>query len=674
MKHKLTTMRLLLAVAALMALAACASMGRPQGGPRDVDPPLFVKSTPAPGELDVKRSRVSIEFDENVQIKDVMTKVVISPAQQTMPLISALGRRVVVELRDTLLPNTTYTLDFSDAISDLNEGNEIDGFAFAFSTGSEIDSLQISGMVLDAATLEPAQGMLVGVYSDLSDTAITTLPMERITKTNQLGQFTIRNLKEGTYRVFALNDNNRDYKWDRSEDVAFYGLPVTPTATRTVHTDTLPAADGTDSIVTHEVTQFGPDDILLTWFNENYTPQYLMKNERAERHRISLQMAAPADTLPQLTVVSGPFDGRSLYDLAVLDASARRDTLDFWLTDTLLIAQDSLLLEARYPRTDSLDQISFFTDTLRMFMRTRRVKESSKKKKEEEADTLPQLTFLTLRSDNGGTVDVNKPLMFTFSEPLASLDQAGVHLEVRDDTLWIPVEPPLLSEWQQYRPMKWVAPYEWEPGEKYRLTIDSLAARSIYGIWNRPYTLEFTVKKMSDYSTVKFNITGLADSLAVVQLLSSSDQPVAWAPVVGGTAEFAFVSPGTYYARLFADRNANGIYDTGSIADSIQPEDTYYYPKKIPLKQNWDAVVNWDVNELPLDLQKPLDIKKNKPKPKAGEIPERTTDPDEEEEDQWAAPGTLTNGSNRSSGRNTNSFGGNNRSGGNRGRVMPPRR
>lgn len=673
MKHKLTTMRLLLAVLALLALAACASMGRPQGGPRDVDPPLFVKSNPSPGQLEVKRSRISIEFDENVQIKDVMSKVVISPAQKTMPLISALGHRVVVELRDTLIPNTTYTLDFSDAISDLNEGNEIDGFAFAFSTGSEIDSLQISGMVLDAATLEPAQGMLVGVYSDLSDTALTTLPMERITKTNQLGQFTIRNLKEGTYHVFALNDNNRDYKWDRSEDVAFYGLPVTTTATRTVHTDTLLAADGTDSIITHEVTQFGPDDILLTWFNENYTPQYLMKNDRSERHRISLQMAAPADTLPELTLVGGAFGGRSLYDLAVLDASARRDTLDLWLTDTLLIAQDSILLRARYPRTDSLDRISWFTDTLRMFMRSRRVKEKPKKKDKEDADTLPQLNFLSIRVDGGTTVDVNAPLRMTFSEPVASIDPAGIHLEVRDDTLWIPVEPPVLSEWQRYRPMKWVAPYEWEPGAKYRLTIDSLAARSVYGIWNRPYTLEFNVKKMSDYSTVKFNITGLSDSLAVVQLLSSADQPVAWAPVVTGTAEFEFVPPGTYYARLFADPNGNGIYDTGSIADSIQPEETYYYPKKIPLKQNWDAVVNWDVNQLPLDLQKPLDIKKNKPKPKAGELPERTTDPDEEEEDQWAAPGTLTNGTNRNSSNRGNGF---NRGGssGSQGRIMPPRR
>lgn len=110
-------------------------------------------------------------------------------------MVTANGRKVTVEFRDTLLPNTTYTVDFADAIKDLNESNVLDGLALDFATGDSIDSLRISGMLFEARTLEPAQGMLVGVYSNLSDTAIRTLPFERITKTNQLGQFTIRNLK-----------------------------------------------------------------------------------------------------------------------------------------------------------------------------------------------------------------------------------------------------------------------------------------------------------------------------------------------------------------------------------------------------------------------------------------------------------------------------------------------
>ena len=209
-------------IAAAMLVAACANMGRPEGGPRDELPPVYVRSNPAMGQLNVKGNKITVEFDENIALDDAMNKIVVSPAQRTTPAISSNAKRVTVELRDTLLPNTTYTIDFADAVKDLNEGNVLDGLALDFATGDTIDTLRISGMVFEAQTLEPAQGMLVGVYSNLEDSAIHTLPMDRITKTNQLGQFTIRNLKEGTYRIFALNDVNRDYHWDRSEDVAFY--------------------------------------------------------------------------------------------------------------------------------------------------------------------------------------------------------------------------------------------------------------------------------------------------------------------------------------------------------------------------------------------------------------------------------------------------------------------
>ncbi len=644
MRRFLNPMRLLPGAVLALVLWSCASMGRPEGGPRDVDPPLFVRSTPSPGQLNVDRNKITIEFDENVQIKDAMSKVVISPAQNIMPQISAMGRRVVVELRDTMKPNTTYSIEFSDAISDLNEGNEIDGFSFAFSTGDVIDSLQISGMVLEASTLEPAQGMLVGVYSNLSDTAITTLPMERITKTNQLGQFTVRNLAPGTYRIFAVNDQNRDYHWDRSEDVAFYDVTVTPTSSRVMHTDTLEASDGTDSIVEHEVTRFGPNDVLLTWFNENYKAQYLSKYERPERHRIVLNMGAPSDTLPELTIVGGPFAGRELRSLSRLNASATLDTLEYWLTDTALIALDSLEIATRYLRTDTLDELSWTTDTLRFNFRSPKKKEEKKKKKkDEEADSVPAIEFLQFMKTGGNSQELNRPLVFTAQQPILDIDQRGVHLEVLDDTLWIPVEPPVIARPDTMRQLLFTGEYEWEPGAKYRLTIDSLAITNIYGLWNKPIVQEFLVKKPSDYSTVKFNITGLDSIPAMVELLNTSDKPVASAPVNGNTAELRFINPGTYYARLYTDANGNGIYDTGSLLDSVQPEATYYYNKKIPLKKNWDAVVNWDVNELPVDRQKPLEIKKNKPKPKAGELPEQREE-DEEQDEGYIAPGTLNDG------------------------------
>jgi hypothetical protein len=161
-------MRLAFAVVAALLMVACASVGRPEGGARDETPPVYVRSTPAMGERNVSRNKIDVVFDENIQLDDAFNKVIVSPAQTLSPTIRSQGKHVSVELRDTLKANTTYTIDFADAIKDLNEGNVLDGFAVDFSTGEDIDSLRISGIVLEARTLEPAQGVTVGVYSEMT--------------------------------------------------------------------------------------------------------------------------------------------------------------------------------------------------------------------------------------------------------------------------------------------------------------------------------------------------------------------------------------------------------------------------------------------------------------------------------------------------------------------------
>lgn len=616
-------------VVALM-LAACASMGHPEGGPRDQTPPRFVRSNPAPGSTNVKTDRLTIVFDENVQVKDVMTKVVVSPPMSSMPKVSGVGRNVRVEFTDTLIANTTYTVDFSDAISDLNESNEIADFTFAFSTGPTIDTLCISGMVFDAATLEPAQGMLVGVHSNLADSAIKTLPFDRITRTNQYGQFSIRNLKEGTYRVYAINDVNRDNKWDRTENVAFYDMEITPTSKRIEVQDTIAASDGADSIVNRMATAFYPDDVLLTWFNENYKAQYLTKYERSKRNRIYLEFGAPSDTLPTIRFVGGVHDGELLDKYARLDAAPTRDSLDYWLTDTMIIASDSLRLALTYQKTVD-DRLTWTTDTLNFNIRALK----NKKKKEEtpketgDSTATPQIELLKIALPTG-SMNVYSPLTVTFPEPVDTIDHSKIHLELLVDSIWTPVDFTPLAPPDSLRPLVWQTDFKWTPAEKYRLTMDSLAVTGIYGLHNGTISAELTVKSLKEYGNIQFIISGVEGD-AIVQLLNTQDKPVAAVPVVDGRARFNHVDPGTYYARLFLDRNGNGVYDTGNMSEKLQPEETFYFSKKIQLKKNWDIEQVWDIYELPVDMQKPNDIKKNKPKKKNG-IGDQTTD---EEDDQY---------------------------------------
>ncbi len=628
MKHSVSRIYHYMALVVIaLLITACASIGRPEGGPRDVDPPVFVRSTPKPGAKNVTSSRIDIFFDENVQLDDPSSKIVVSPAQKQMPSIQAQGRRVTVELRDTMLPNTTYTIDFSDAINDLNEKNILDGFAMDFSTGDTIDTLRISGVLLEARTLEPAQGVLVGAYRNLSDSAVSTLPMERVARTNQLGQFTLRNLKAGEYRVYAVNDLNRDYHWDRSEDIAFFDAVVSPSVEAISVTDTLRGAGGVDSLVTRGGVRYLPNDVLLTWFNEGYRPQYLSDYKRPERTKVTINFAAPSDTFPVLTIADGPLKGVDLAERSVLRRSATRDTLVYWITDSMVYRQDSLLVAARYLRTDTLDNLTWTTDTLKFNFR-----QAKKKKKKDDADTVPKIEFLAF-TPGSSVQDVHRPMMFSASQPLSCIDSSAVHLEIRVDTVWRPLKSSVL-EVDSLDPMLYRCDFKWEPGAKYRIRIDSAAITSVYGRWNRPVEHEFTVKKMEDYANLFFRINDLDTAKAVVELLNSSDAVVATSHVVDGLASFRFLAPNTYYARLFLDANGNGKWDTGLMSDRRQPEEVYYYPRKVAVKANWDVEQPWSVYDLPLDVQKPLDIKKNKPKLKSGDPGYGRNRDGEDEEDE----------------------------------------
>lgn len=638
------------ALIAVLILTACASIGRPEGGRRDEEPPVFVRSTPAPGAVNVDGRRLSIYFDENVQLEDAFNKVVISPVQLEAAQISANGRRVSVELRDTLKPDMTYTIDFGDAIKDLNEGNVLDGFAIDFSTGTTLDSMRVSGIVLGASNLEPAQGVLVAAYSNLSDTAVRTLPPDRIARTNQLGQFTIRNLAPGTYKVYMINDINRDWHWDRSEDVAYLDELIVPSTKAITVTDTLYSSTGEDSLTTRDGVQYLPNDILLNWFNEDYKAQYLKEYARPDRRRVTLELGAPADSLPELRIVDGPRDtslaGLTSDKWATTVASLTKDTITVWLTDTMVMNTDSLRLSVKYQKPDSLDRLVWTTDTLRFFYKAPR-----RSKKEIEADTLPpakDVLKVELKL-NGGVQEVYNPLKISIDQPLLSLDTSAVRLELMVDTLWTPIkgwtiEPDSVNPVHLKKIRQ-----TWKPGEKYRFSVDSAAIVSLFGEHNKPISTEFTVRKLDEYSNLVFVMPGV-DSTGIVELLNSSDEPVKSVPVVDGRADFRYLAPNTYYARMYFDTNGDGKWTTGKL-DSIQPEEVAYYPKKLVLKSNWDVEQTWDIYEVPLDQQKPYAILKNKPKLKRGEERPKDEDEEEEKDEFMGAPNRGNSNKNRLPGR-----------------------
>lgn len=600
-------------------LASCASIGNPSGGPRDEDPPRFVSANPAPGSVNVKRDRITIEFDEIVNVKDAFSKVVISPVSKSIPRVSSLGKRVNVQFTDTLLPNTTYTIDFSNAIEDNNEGNKLQGFTYSFSTGPEIDTLQISGMVLSADGLEPQQGMVVGIHSNLSDTAFATLPLERIAKTDDRGRFSIKGVAPGRYRVYALGDTDNDYKRANPEEaMAFYDFVVEPTAERVEATDTVYnlLTGAVDTVVTRQRTRFLPNDILLRSFESDYKSQFLQKYQRVDSTRVQIIFNAPSDTLPTLDIVGMP----GYKDWWALERSEHNDTLTYWILPRSIIATDSLRLGVTYLRTDSARSLSAVTDTLRFFTDRPKVKKNKNKdkknKEEEAADTLPpKIPPLGLSIVGSSTQEVYLPLHLEFATPLTRLDTMAFHLEELVDTVWTPVK----GEWtlqpeNAWNPRKMKIEYPWAYDTQYRLTADTLAATGIYGLVTDPIEHKFKTKSEEDYCALNFNITNFVDTVpAFVELLSSSDAPVRRVPVINGVAHFPYLAPGKYYARIYEDHDGDGKYTTGDFSTLRQPDVAYYYPKLINIKKNWEKTETWNVFDTAVDLMKPDAVKKNKP-------------------------------------------------------------
>lgn len=341
-------------------------------------------------------------------------------------------------------------------------------------------------------------------------------------------------------------------------------------------------------------------------------------------------MSTKADTLPEITIARGKYEGMKVDDFAVLHKNATLDTLEYWIADTTVLAIDSLYLSVKYQATDTNDMLSWKTDTLRFFFKDPKVKEK-KKKKSEEADTLPPPpVYMKLKVESSSSHEIYAPLSISSDQPIDTFDISALHLEVQEDTLWLPVTD-YRYEVDSLNPLMRRKIYSnWTPGSKYKLSIDSAAVGGLYGEWSNKLTHEFTVKEKEKYSNLILNITGV-DSTAVVELVDKQDKVVRTAPVVNGVARLDFLAPGVNYARLFIDKNNNGVWDTGNLTDSIQPEEVYYFPKKINLKENWDIALDWNIYETPLDLQKPYEIKKNKPKLKKGE--KAPTDMPEEDED-----------------------------------------
>lgn len=592
-----------------VVLYSCASMGRPEGGPIDQTPPKFLSSTPAVGALNNTNTKIILRFDEIIKLEKAAEKVVISPPQIQQPEIKASGRKIEVNLLDTLKKNTTYTVDFADAIVDNNENNPLGQFTFTFSTGAQIDTMAVSGVVLDASNLEPIKGILVGLHSNLNDTAFTKLPFERVARTDSRGHFSIRGVAPGKYRIYALMDADQNFAYtQKSEVLAFNDSLIIPRLEERTRMDTAWVDSVSyDTITEKKYTYFLPDDIVLRAFKEPMNSQYLIKSERLTPQKFTLYFAAPSENLPVLKGLN--FDEKNAF---LIEKNLKNDTIHYWVKDSTIFKKDTLSMSLSYLYTDTLNQLVPRVDTLNLVSKQKialkeLVKAKTKKKKGEEK-LITQ--FLSVNVHAPSSMDVYDIISLSFEEPIASYDTTAIHLRQKVDSTWKDVHFKFESDSLNLK--RYNIYYDWEPKTEYEFSVDSTAFHGLYGLFTDKIKQSFKVRGEEEYAQISYEVTG-ADSLAFVELLDNQDKVLRRRTLIKGRADFYFLNPGKYTARLINDRNGNGIWDSGNYEQGLQPEEVYYYPNILEPKANFELTQSWNIHSSPLDKQKPEELKKQKP-------------------------------------------------------------
>ncbi len=622
-------MKQLLYLVFLFLLAtACANPGSgPDGGPYDEELPYVVSTTPASGDSGVKGRRVTLQFNEFIKLENASEKVTVSPPQIEMPDILTSGKRITVTLNDSLRPNTTYTIDFSDAIEDNNEGNPMGNYTFFFSTGRTVDTLEVGGHVLAAEDLEPIKGILVGLHSDTTDSAFRTRPFDRVARTDGSGRFSIKGVAPGRYRIYALNDGDGDFRFtQKSEMIAFGRESISPSFFQDTRYDTLwRDTVHYDTIVARPFTHFTPDDVVLRAFKEVNPVRHLLKTEYPVPEQFTIFFTAPSTHVPEVRGLN--FDASKLLPRI----SSGNDTLTFWVADTLLVRQDTLTLALTYEESnDSTLELSLRTDTLELSPKLTWAKRD--KQRQEEWEEWEKNREKALKNDRPFneepptvwiklTPRIERPLapdqnpVLVIDEPLAHFDTSGVHLRLIVDST--ETEAPYLLEPLPGRDFSFRLMGEWRPGQQYVIVVDSAAMTSVFGHRNRRMEQKFNIAKDDEFGSFFVNVQGLdGDTTAIVELLDGRGKVVRRCRAPQGRADFFYLKPGDYYLRLLLDRDGDGMWTTGEFETGLPPEEVYYNPVKFNVRARWDIEQDWNFRTLPLTEQKPAELIKQKADPK----------------------------------------------------------
>jgi hypothetical protein len=577
----------------LLVGASCAIVRSPEGGPKDFTPPKVVSSNPAPNSVRFDKKSVTLNFDEYIELKDLQQNFIISPPfkKRVVPKLRNNSRQVYIEFEEDLQPNTTYTLSFGNAIVDLHEGNPLPNFTFAFSTGDVIDSLTLTGRVVDALTQKPEkESMYVMLYRKFNDTIPRKSFPAFVTKTNPKGWFSIPHVYADSFMIFALKDANMNMKFDQpGENIAFSDTAIVMDASYYQAPDSaVKPIVYSDSITVDSIDLFKgkKSQIDLFFFTEEHSRPNFLEYARKQSDQFTLTFELPPDSFSLELLNPKPSIGKWF----IPDNTLREDTMSYWITDTSLVSKDSLLVKLSYMALDSLDKPYLKTDTIDMVYK----RPTSKTKRAALAREVSKLSVASSTSTKP-EVDLNGHIFLETSMPVSSFDKSKMALYMKDDTLQVPVSFDISRDSVHLR--RFNLGFKLDANREYKFINDTMAFLSIYGQYNDSSAIEFKTRNDDYYGEIKLTLANTQGSI-IVQVMDEKGGLVAQKFVnTDGLFVFDYMAPGKYGLKVIYDTNNNKKWDTGNWGLRLQPERTEIYNGEVLVRSNWEVEARWELSK-----------------------------------------------------------------------------
>jgi len=596
--HLMKTPGIFIIVLMCLALWRCANPVAPTGGPKDTKPPRVLNCDPSNFSTGFNTTSINIDFDEFIALKNAVSEVNVSPPLKNAPDLRLRGKSLLIKIDDTLVNNTTYSIDFGKCISDITENNVLTGYNYVFSTGNYIDSLSATGLVLNSFDLTPQKDVFVMLYMDRHDTIpFDSLPLKvkplYVTKTNEKGEFRLTNLRAGSMKLFALNDLNSNLIYDQpSEKVAFYDSLVRPVfipkqALDTSKKDSLQKKQmSSDSLKRKQAETIKPapgdtskpGDSLkgrnpvypsykLFLFEDMDSTQRVLKTFLLKKGLVLITFKFPSKNL-NLKLLKGD----TLKPWALQEFSSKHDSLSLWITDTDL---DSLIIRA--------SQGNKVIDTLKIDLTDKSESSASKKKNQ------PKILGFTNNTNAGFLNQFAGELALTFAYPLSSWNLSRIRLIQGKDT----ISPKSFFADSIKRIL--IVEAKWKEDKSYSVFIPDSVFRSINGFANDTIRINFKTHQAREYGNFLLNLdVSRAPGSYIIQLLNEKEVLQRESHTdASGKVKFEYLLPGKYKIKIIKDRNRNGKWDTGNYRRKLQPEEVVYFPKEIEIRANWDVEENW---------------------------------------------------------------------------------